>query len=104
MRNRGANSGATAASLPLLVNPRLQEATLQLKQLANELDAVKLADLAEPDHEAIEHERLHQDGAQIGEMTSETERDQLHRKNLLRGLEQRLLSVREMLGLGPVQF
>lgn len=105
-RARGANAaagaGGGASALPLLASPRLEEAREELRQLAGELDAVTLGRLAEQDYEAMEHEREHQDGVPT-EVTRETEQERRAREQILEGLQQRLRSVREMLGLKASQ-
>lgn len=105
-RSRGLNAtptaGAGAGTLPLLASPRLEQARLDLRGLAKELDAVTLDTLAEPDWEAIEHESEHQDGGV--EVTRETQHERAERELLLQHLNQRLQSIRQMLGLRPLQL
>uniref|UniRef100_V5GLQ3 Protein YAE1 n=1 Tax=Kalmanozyma brasiliensis (strain GHG001) TaxID=1365824 RepID=V5GLQ3_KALBG len=93
-RARGANvagAGGGSSSLPLLASPRLEEAKEELRQLAKELDTVTLGTLAEPDYEAMEHEREHQEGADK-EVARETEQEKLAREQILESLQQRLRS------------
>lgn len=88
--------------MPLLSSSRLEEAREELGRLARDLDAVTLAKVAEPDYEAMEHEREHQE-AGSGEVKRETEEERVAREQVLDGLEQRLSDVRGMLGLRPLK-
>ncbi|KAJ9473848.1 NADH:ubiquinone reductase (non-electrogenic) [Pseudozyma hubeiensis] len=85
-KGAGRKSGA---NLPGLSEERAEEARLELKGLAESLDAVRLEDLAEPDYEAMEHEREHQDG---GEVRRETSEEKMQRKNRLVGITERVAS------------
>ena len=98
----GAASAGPSSSLPLLASARLEEAKVELRQLAKELDALTLAKLAEPDYEAMEHEREHQDDAGVA-VTRETDQQRAAREQILPDLRQRLEGIRSMLGLGPLQ-
>lgn len=101
---RSRPSTAASASLPLLASPNLGEAKIELTQLAQELDAITLAKVAEPDYEALEHEREHQDAAAAaGAVKRETEQERAARQRILEDLKQRLQNVRQMLGLASVQ-
>ena len=98
----GAASAGPSSSLPLLASARLEEAKVELRSLAKELDALTLAKLAEPDYEAMEHEREHQDDAGVA-VTRETDQQRAAREQILPDLRQRLEGIRSMLGLGPLQ-
>lgn len=90
----------SSTTLPLLANPKVEEAEKMLRKIAAELDRLKLADVAEPDYEAMEHEREHE-GAE-GEVRRETEEEKEQRGRIVEGLKERLGVVREVLGLRPV--
>ncbi|SPO28232.1 uncharacterized protein UTRI_04631_B [Ustilago trichophora] len=83
-------AGASGASaLPLLANPKLEEAKVELRALARQLDHVTLAQLAEPDYDAMEHEREHQDASEEA-VKRETEEEKANREKILSDLKQRL--------------
>ncbi|CBQ68287.1 conserved hypothetical protein [Sporisorium reilianum SRZ2] len=84
-----AGAGASTSSLPILANPRLEQAKVELSQLAIELDAVTLDRLAEKDYEAMEHEAEHQEGAAV-EVTRETHAERAEREQVLEGFKQRV--------------
>lgn len=77
---------------------------MALRRLARELDQVSLATLAEPDYEAMEHEKEHQDGGDAGHVRRETTEEKMDREQILDTFRQRLQTVRDMLDLGPIQL
>ncbi|SPO28753.1 uncharacterized protein UTRI_04631 [Ustilago trichophora] len=83
-------AGASGTStLPLLANPRVEQAKVELRELAKQLDQVTLAHLAEPDYDAMEHEQEHQD-ANEAVIKRETEEEKAYRERILSDLKQRL--------------
>ena len=82
---------------PFLSNPALPSAREQLVQLQNELYRLGLDQLAEPDYEALEHEREHAD--QAGPLSRETDDEVRSREQILPALQQRLQNVYDMLGI-----
>lgn len=72
---------------------------MKLRELAKEIDALALAALAEPDYEALQHEREHNEGADMADVRRETTEEKQEREAVLLRLAQRLSSVRQMLGL-----
>ena len=97
-RSRGA-AATPASGLPLLAQPGLQQAKVELRRLAKDLDEIRLNKLAEPDYEAMEHEAEHQDGAASVDVKRETQQEKLERERILDGLKKRLQVIRQMLGL-----
>nr|CDI54423.1 conserved hypothetical protein [Melanopsichium pennsylvanicum 4] len=93
-RNRPTVSSAagagSASSLALLQSPRLEEAKVELRELAEHLDTLTLAKLADPDYEAMEHELEHQDGADRSSVKRETEAEKSARQEIMKDLERRL--------------
>ncbi|SAM84378.1 uncharacterized protein UBRO_05619-A [Ustilago bromivora] len=88
--------------LPLLKHPQLEQARRELEELAKELDGVTLGKIAEPDYEALEHEREHaaQDGGGGGGegVKRQTEEERRERVAVLQRLEERVHQVRPMNG------
>ncbi|KAJ1024399.1 hypothetical protein NDA18_004566 [Ustilago nuda] len=92
---RVAMSPSSGFVLPLLKHPQLEQARRELEELAKELDAVTLEKIAEPDYEALEHEREHAaedggDGGGEGEgVKRQTEEERRERVAVLQRLEER---------------
>ncbi|SOV06757.1 uncharacterized protein UDID_05619 [Ustilago sp. UG-2017a] len=93
---------SAGSALPLLKHPQLEQARPELEELAKELDGVTLGKIAEPDYEALEHEREHaaQDGGGGGGegVKRQTEEERRERVAVLQRLEERVHQVRPMNG------
>ncbi|KAJ1043128.1 hypothetical protein NDA10_007571 [Ustilago hordei] len=99
---RVAMSPSAGFVLPLLKHPQLEQARRELEELAKELDGVTLEKIAEPDYEALEHEREHaaEDGGGGGgeAVKRQTEEERRERVAVLQRLEERVHQVRPING------
>lgn len=76
---------------------------MELRALAKVMDEVTLAKLAEPDYEALEHERQDLGEDDGNAVQRETVEEKRAREAILENLTQRLQQIRQMVGLRALQ-